>query len=250
MNNPTKPEHVSKKRTSFGIVILRILVTAVVGASFLVGALYVFTPTAIRNPTNAHYHFRMNLEVNGKLVNFAENKYQTDALSDSCSAALTKQPIHFHDRVNQFVHVHWANMTGGEVLKNYGWNMIGGLPDTLGWRFDKGNILSPVSVHGNDLPSRPINTSYYVYVGNSSSYSEKTWKSFLDQPLTVFFNNSSTAQSHSNTDKHSVDDQKLVRLNNVIGSTVIFVQRERPTEAQIKDRFDHLEPLPETQCSG
>jgi hypothetical protein len=246
------PKPVSNNR---GIRLLR-LVTGVLVFVFVItlaaiSFMYFTTPPALRRPTTEHFHFRMDLVIAGKSVNFADDKYQTDYMTDSCSALLTKQPVHFHDHTNQFVHIHWASITGGEVLKDYGWNLIGGFSNTLGLRFDRGNIFRRTPIHGDDLPALPEGAKEYIYVGDATNYTERTWSSFVEQPLPVFFR--APLDGHSNETEvtaTSTDEQKLVQLNHVIGSTVIFVQSGRPTDAQIKDHFTHLEPLPLTQCAG
>ncbi len=110
--------------------ILRIIVGSLLGLIILVGGLvalfYNSTPAALRQPTSAHFHFRLQIIADGQAVNFADDKYQTDFNADICSATLTKQPFHFHDKLDQFVHIHWKSMTGGLLLINYGWNLIGG----------------------------------------------------------------------------------------------------------------------------
>lgn len=238
------------KNSNTGIIVLRSIVGLFLLLFISLCLMYLVTPAEIRNPTNTHFHFRMDLVIEGKPVDFAQDKYQTGFKTDICSALLTKQPVHFHDRVNQFVHIHWAGITGGEVLKDYGWNMIGGLSNTLGWRFDKGSLLTPVGIHGAELPSLSKGSSEYVYVADGTSFKERTWESFLHQPLPVFFRAPLDKQARDLEPAISTDEQKLVQLNNVIGSVVIFVQKDRPTQAQISDRFSHLEPLPKTQCAG
>src|SRR5882757_6514279 len=77
---------------------LRVLI-AVVGSVVVISGLfvlyaYVTTPAIIRNPAFQHLHFRMQIAVDGKSVNFAEKEFQTPAGHDVCNADLTKQPIH------------------------------------------------------------------------------------------------------------------------------------------------------------
>jgi hypothetical protein len=118
------------------LVVGLLLLAVVVGGVWLAAA-YAFSPAAIRHPARTHFHFRLQVINGGTPVNFAEDKFQTPFDTDNCSAALTREPIHFHDQLDQFVHIHWAGMTGGLLLKNYGWNFISGPDDTLGYRFDQ-----------------------------------------------------------------------------------------------------------------
>ncbi len=220
---------------------------------------YAATPLAIRNPKPDHLHFRIQVLVNGTAVNFSDSKFQIDYNKDFCSAALTKEPFHFHDGRDQFAHVHWKGMTGGEFLKSYGWNFVGGLKGLLGYQILVWNKIVPAPIHGNALPKLPANTSFYVYTGDEAAYQEKSWQDFLHQPLENFFGHSSnlsvmqnlwswlvpTASAHGDS-----ADEELTEINNLVGNVVIFVQKDRPTDAQVKDRFNQLVPLTDSVCGG
>lgn len=239
-------------------LVLRIILAAV-GLTILVvagwvGYAYVDSPAAIRHPQATHYHFRLQIINGGSPVNFADAKYQTPFNKDICTAALTKEPIHFHDNLDQFVHIHWAGITGGLLLKNYGWNLIDGPAGALGYRFDQLPHLTQVAIHGLVLPAPPKDAQFYIYTGNQDGYQERDWNSFLNEDLRDFFAGKKaaigshwplvpTAWAHG-------DDEKLTQLNDVLGSVVIFAQKDRPTDQQIKDRFNHLVPLPESSCGG
>jgi hypothetical protein len=250
-------------------VILRwvvgVLAAALILAGGWVGFAYAFSPAAIRHPQRTHFHFRLQIINGGTPVNFADSKFQTPFDTDICNADLTKQPIHFHDRLDQFVHIHWAGITGGLLLKNYGWNFITGADDTLGYRFDKFPSLTRVPIHGQALPKPPAGAKYYVYIVSDQGYKERDWNDFLKQDLRDFFaGKPSTATSGSLLDRlvpaasahgdeaaaAGATEEQLAKLNDVVGSVIIFVQKDRPTEAQIQDRFNHLVPLPESTCAG
>src|SRR6478752_3561303 len=106
----------------------------------LVGSFYGYafasTPLNIRQPLLEHYHFRLQIIVDGKPVNFASSAFQEGYSKDNCNVGLTSHPFHFHDGKNQVTHVHWEGMTGGQLLKYYGWNYIGGRDNSLGFRMD------------------------------------------------------------------------------------------------------------------
>ena len=44
------------------------------------------------------------------------------------------------------------------------------------------------------------------------------------------------------------EEEQLTRINNLVGNVVIFVQSDKPTDRQIKDRFNDLEPLTDSSC--
>lgn len=223
--------------------VLRLLLGVVLGLAaaglLWLGYVYSFSPAAIRHPSSTHFHFRLQVIVDGEPVNFAEPKFQTAFNKDLCTAALTNEPIHFHDSVDQFVHVHWSGITGGLLLKDYGWNLIGGPSDTLGYRFDKLPKLLRVPIHGPALPQPPQGAKFYVYTGGKDSFKQRNWDDFLNKDLKSFLPSASAS-----------DNQSLVRLNDVLGSAVIFAQKNQPSDQQVRDAFDHLLPLPTSSCSG
>lgn len=232
-----------------------------------VGAIYATSPDPIRNPKFEHYHFRMQLLVDGKAENFGQAKYQTHLDTSNCNVELAQSPIHFHDSKDQFVHIHWKGMTGGLVLKNYGWNFLGGSDNVLGYRFDNLGDIKDVPIHGRDLPNIPKDSKYYVYAGDETSYVERSFDEFKSQDLETFFGKKSNLDtsgtysiwnwlfpkasahsSHAHADETSAE--QLERINNLIGNVVIFVQKDPPTSQQVKERFQMLEPLSDSTCAG
>ncbi|HSX02952.1 MAG TPA: hypothetical protein VLI05_06630 [Candidatus Saccharimonadia bacterium] len=255
---------VTKARADRATVVLRwavgVVLAAVVVLAGLAAVAYAQTPEGIRHPAGTHYHFRLQLIVGGQAVNFGSAAYQTPLNHDICTAKLTNEPIHFHDNLDQFAHIHWAHITGGLFLKNYGWNLVGGLSGVLGYRFDQLPKVTAVPIHGHVLPAPPAGAHYYIYTGDQTSYQQRNWNDFLHQDINVFFGHPtiSAAQPTSQswwlwlvpTASAHGDETELTELNHVVGSAVIFVQPEAPTAAQIKDRFNHLIPLPTSTCGG
>jgi len=248
----------------FGLLALVILVT--VGYGYI----YFSTPTHIRKPTYQHYHFRTQILVDGKAVDFSKDEFQKETgTSTTCSAAVGSAPIDFHDKMDQFTHVHWNGMTGGEFLKDFGWNYIGGNDDVLGQRYDDGLKPSPVKIYGDLLPAVPEKSNFYVYTGDKESYQQKTWDNFLSQDLESFFGKKSNighsdevsfnvsdwlfpkAYAHGGVmDEHESNksEEELTRINNLVGNVVIFVQKDEPSKEQIQERFNNLVPLHESSC--
>lgn len=274
MNEETTPKPPNKLRrillAAGGAVLAIVLV-----AGAYAGYTYASSPAIIRKPQIEHYHFRMQILVNGTAQNFASKDYQTGYSKDQCNASLPDQPIHFHDNKDQFVHIHWEGMTGGLVLKYYGWNYVGGLRGALGYRFDNLRHIQKVPTHGNYLPAVPAGASFYVYTGDEKGYKQKSFDDFKRQDLEQFFGKTSNLPAHElNHQKSSLldtlfprayahgaevhsaatgdEDEKarLTRINNLIGNVVIFVQKGQPTDQQIKARFAMLAPLSESTCGG
>lgn len=258
-----------KKILIFGSSALAAVVL-ITGAVY--GALFFSTPEHLRQPSFQHYHFRTQILVNGKAVDFSQDKYQKETgTSAACSAAVGSVPIDFHDKMDQLTHVHWTGMTGGEFLKDYGWNLIGGNNELLGRRYDNGIIPSSINIYGKLLPAVSNQDNYYVYTGDKSSYQQKDWNNFLKQDLETFFGKKSNvghsedipstsfldrvspkAYAHGDVmDAHSSSnksEEELTRINNLIGNVVIFAQDTQPTKQQIEARFNKLVPLHDSSC--
>ena len=273
---PEKPSHKKSRKRFLKILAVSVAVLLALPVSYA-GYIYAASPEVIRKPKLEHYHFRMQILVNGKAENFGENKYQQDYAKDQCNANLPEQPIHFHDNKDQFVHIHWEGMTGGMVLKYYGWNYIGGLNKALGYKLDNLKDIQKVNTHGNFLPEIPKDAKFYIYTGDQSGYSERNFNEFTTADLEDFFGKASNFMTYKASKKTSlldgllpkasahggVDDgndgepgepeteeQRLTRINNLIGNVVIFVQKDKPNDRQIKERFNKLEPLSDSTCGG
>jgi hypothetical protein len=245
ITEPTKKTSSKKLELVLGVLIGLILVLGLGGYALEYG----LSPASIREPKHIHFHFRMILLNSGKAVEFGQAAFQTDFNKDVCSAALTKQPIHFHDNLSQYGHIHWAGMSGGLILKNYGWNLIGGIPSTLGYRFDEGILPVRVPIHGNALPTRPAGAQYYIYSGTATSHTKRRSTDFLNQPLDTFLRSSPVIDANEGISTMQMDS-KAVATNDVVGNVVIFVQKDAPTSAQITTEFNNFMPLPDSPCEG
>ena len=226
----------------FGVLLL----VALFGGWY--GWAYKTTPSVLQSPTAAHYHFRLQIINDGQPVNFASEPFQTPYDKFSCSMDLPEEPIHFHDNLDQLVHIHWQGITGGMVLKNYGWNEIGGRDTILGYRFDGGFWPQAITTHGNILPQKPTQFNYYLYTGDQTGRQLRNWQEFLDKDLYTFFIKTVTPNT-TNTPSTSME-MGTTKIKNVVGNVVLFVQDKQPTEEDIQKYFDNLIPLPESTCGG
>jgi len=279
-DNESTKENEEIKSTSklrqLGIPFAGVVAAILLVAGGFYGYLYASTPSHLRNPEFEHYHLRTQIVVDGESVDFSHNEFQEEYDANSCSAEITGQPIDFHDDQDQMAHVHWSGITGGEFLKFYGWNLIGGEDDSLGRRYDQGMMrMHHIDTAGNLLPVIPDDANFYVYIGDADSYEQKDWDTFLSEDLEDFMGKKSYLNTDDETsfnpldlftqkayahggevDEHSEpiegeeDEARLERINNLIGNVVIFVQNEEPTDEQIKDRFNNLTPLHDSVCGG
>lgn len=239
------------------------------------GYLYASTPEHLRNPAFEHYHFRTQIIVNGEPIDFSQKEFQEEYDKTSCSADIGGQPVDFHDGMDQMAHIHWRGVTGGEFLKYYGWNFIGGADNQLGRRYDQGMMkMQRIDTAGKLLPTPPDNPKFYVYVGDEDGYEQKDWNDFLHMNIEDFFgkksllNTSNTTinifdlftqkvfahgmvdDGHQETNEGENEKDRLERINNLVGNVVLFVQENEPTAEQIKDRFANLVPLQDSVCGG
>lgn len=228
---------------------------------------FLSSSSMVRLPKIEHAHFRLQVVIEGKKENFADARYQQAYEKGVCSGELSQEPIHFHDSKDQVVHVHWKGVTGGDVLKYYGWNLTGGLDTILGYRFDKSLIPEPVPIHGTNLPAMPAQAKLWVYMGNQETFQQRNLTDFLDQSLEDFFDRKSTvnvdmatylqnfftpvAKAHEGHDHtETKTPAQLEAINNLLGNIVIFVQQNEPTSEAIKEKFNALEPLTDSTCGG
>lgn len=263
------PGKIQKARPG-ALKLLRIGILCLVAVFLVVSILaYTVTPAAIRKPSYQHYHLRLQVSADGTAVDFSKAAFQEGYSKDNCNADLTAHPFHFHDSRDQLAHVHWDHMTGGLLLKYYGWNYIGGPSNTLGYRFDRLPKVSSVPIHGEVLPKLAQGDQLYVYTGDKDNYSLRNASDFLHQDFEQFLGKQSnlgndgqtsfldklfpkayahSGEHHDSTDNHSEAD--LEAVNNLLGNIVIFAQKDKPSDAQVKDRFDHLIPLEASTCGG
>lgn len=238
----------------------------------IVGVQYLSSPEHIRSPSTEHYHFRMQIIHNDSLINFAEEKYQEDYAAGQCTAELTDTPIHFHDNINQLTHIHWNGVRGGDVLKYYGWNLVGDSDHQLGKRFDEFPWGSTVPVKGQLLPNYSDGDKFYVYTGEENNFERRVLNDFLNQDLEVFFGTESLlkegddllsnlknlviqktyahSEGHLSEENEDLENQRLTRINNLIGNVIIFVQDEEPTDDHVNEQFSLLTPLQDSTCGG
>ena len=256
-----------------------------IGVLGLGGVAYAFfrpgTDSApLRPPYVAHHHFRLQLVVEGESVDFSQEQFQEPYTAGICSGDLTETPIHFHDNKDQFVHIHWDKITGGQVLKYYGLNLIGGPDETIDYRPTEEIEPTTVPIKDKLLPEPSPEVQYWVYVGDETEYRAREAEEFLREDLEEFFGvksqitiNRETMAEEEEEDynyqpfrvraaaqtrgmDHSMDtgeettEEELKDLHNLLGNVVIFAQEAEPTPEQITARFDDLVPLEKSSCGG
>jgi hypothetical protein len=276
-NDETPTDKPLPKRRPYKQWIMRTLAGVVALILCGVGLAYVASPAVIRSPRLEHAHVRMQVIVDGRAVNFGDSTFQIAKGDAGCTTDIPDRPIHFHDNKDQFVHLHWKGMTGGLILKNYGWNEIGGLDGTLGYRFDHLPYPRRLPTYGNVLPAMPKDAQLWVYSGDEKGYTWRLTDDFLKQDVETFFHKKSKVNaseqssllerlffakaaahgtgSHDAQGNHAEghaesNEQRLERINNLLGNVVIFAQKDKPTAEQVESRFQQLTPLSDSTCGG
>ena len=263
---PTSSPTALQKYTKPILILLAVLVSIL---ALGYGYIFLVSPANIRSPQLEHAHLRFQYIVDGESINFGEDKFQEDYIKGQCSALFPEKPIHFHDNQDQFVHLHWKGVTGGQLLKYYGNNLIGGQSDSLGYKFDSPLEIKSTPIHGDLLPETGAD-NLWIYTGTAESYERRTAEDFLNQDFESFFGTESTvktietsglwdlfsakAYAHGEVnDDHSSsepDAADLKRVQNLLGNVVIFAQEAEPTNEEIMEKLNNLIPLNDSTCGG
>jgi hypothetical protein len=225
---------------------IRILMLLLVLTGIILGGLYLATPKRFSQPTFEHLHFRMQYIYRGQAENFGSPRYQVDYLKDVCDGTLPESPVHFHDNKDQIVHIHWTSMTGGDVLKFYGLNKIGGLDSHMGLKFDQvfnfPPKLTPIPIHSQSLPKPSGEDKFFVYIGDKDSYRSKPLDNFLSQDLETFFGKNSQIREDieksqkkttiNQTDTYKTHIKSVTDYLSLNAKAHSGVEHSNPTEAQ------------------
>jgi hypothetical protein len=209
MNQKPMPKFNLKNLSILAICIVLIIA---VGYSTLRFAL---SKDNISFPKKDHSHFRIKYVFNGQEENFGGPRYQTDYTKDVCGGTLTEAPLHFHDNKTDYQHEHWARMTGGQMLKFYGLNYIGGLNNTMGFKIDEFPKITPVPIYGNHLPEPRKDDKFWVYTGTENTVNPGNWEiknrtfeEFINQDFETFFGKES--QERKDIEKYGVSYLNLL----------------------------------------
>jgi hypothetical protein len=168
-------------------------------------------------PKQDHSHFRIKYIFNGQEENFGSPRYQTDYTKDICDGSLTESPLHFHDNKTDYQHLHWARMTGGQMLKFYGLNLIGGLDGYIGFKMDKLPKITPVPIYGKHLPEPRKEDQFWVYTGVENKdekgilngnweFQKRNFEDFKNKSFEEFFGVES--QARKDLERYGIVDQK------------------------------------------
>ena len=213
----------SAKRNIFYLiwVLLTIVVIGLLAFNFA-------SPAHITFPSKEEQLIRFQLIIDDQQIDFAQFQFQEPNSAPLCSEELASRPFGFYQNHSQILNLHWDNVTGVEIMRNYGFNNTGPFTGYLGVRLDDFPKISPVSVHG-DFLTTPQDYMYYVYTGNQFRYSRRDPSEFLNTSIEKFIENDSrnsrnswiggvTAQAQISTNKGE-DLEKELFLETTESST-------------------------------
>jgi hypothetical protein len=189
----------------------------------------------ISYPAKDHSHFRIKYVFNGQEEDFGSPRYQTDYTKDVCDGTLTESPLHFHDNKPDYQHTHWTRLTGGQFLKFYGINKIGGLDDTMGFKLDQLPKVTTVPIYGKHLPEPRNNDKFWAYTGVEKSNNSGIWETkqrsiddFVNQDFETFFG----VESQVRKDIEKYGTLNLDFFRSVRATAHSGVEHSTPTEEQ------------------
>jgi hypothetical protein len=189
------------KNTTIALISLVLIFTLVYGT-----IRFGLSKDNISFPQKDHSHFRIKYIFNGQEENFGSPRYQTDYTKDICDGSLTESPLHFHDNKADYQHQHWTKNTGGQFLKFYGLNFIGGLDGFMGFKIDQLPKITPVPIYGKHLPEPRKGDTFWVYTGLESNgkweIKNRKFADFVDQDFETFFGTES--QVRKDLEKYDV----------------------------------------------
>jgi hypothetical protein len=196
-------------------------------------AVFVFNPSVIRSPKVAHHHFRMQLYIDDAYVNFSESQFQESYDLGQCDGSLTNTPIHFHDKKDQFVHIHWKNITGGQVLKYYGLNRIDIIDDYMGITFKDGwNKPQLLKIHGKAIPQTSKNLYVYQVKDGEAILREKD--DFLFDDLESFFGVKSSLTEAQEEEENSFFEIRGLAHREGGDKIEVEIKSEQTTQTEAK----------------
>jgi hypothetical protein len=216
-------------KTTAKILITTLLILGITYATLRFG----LSKENIAIPAQDHSHLRIKYVFNGQEENFGSPRYQTDYTKDICDGSLTESPLHFHDNKPDYQHLHWARVTGGQFLKFYGINYIGGLDNYMGFKVDKLPNITPVPIYGKHLPEPRKDDKFWIYTGiqdNKGEWQTKTrsLEDFKNQTFEEFLG----VESQARKDYEKYTNLNLLNLGKITTYAHAGVEHKDLSEEQ------------------
>jgi hypothetical protein len=265
-----QPEQAKKKQLDLGdlwnfrrfkwIVLFLSLLTIVSTMGLFAFTTFVSRPY-FNNPQFTNYHLRLQLVYDGQLIPFTNQNIQEINEFKVCDLSLLTKPIYQNSFNSELFQVNWEGITGGEILKYYGLNLVGGSDNTLGYRFS--GLSKPQAIETlkgiSVKPTKQQKT--FVYQNRQDGYTKIDPLDFLFKDIEVvvkksnirlqreqsqpnnFFGIKTLAQSEKPVVQQQEFESNLSLDYDLIGNVVVFVEDSEPSEDRIIDRFNNFIPL-------
>jgi hypothetical protein len=213
------------------------------------------------SPQFTNYHLRLQLIYSGELTPFAKQTIQEINEFKVCDLSLLTKPVYQNTFNSQLFRVNWEGITGGEILKYYGLNLVGGPNDILGYRLKGFSIPQAIQTKNkiNTKPAKQQKT--FVYQNRQDGYAKIDPLDFLYKDIELVLKKSNIRLQREESQPAGVlgvkafaqDEKPIVQQQefesklsldyDLIGNVVVFVADLEPTEDVIIDRFNNFIPL-------
>lgn len=140
------------------------------------------SPRPITFPKKAEYQARLQIVVEGDAIDFSQQPFQNNAL-ELCSNDIIDRPFGVYEGNSQIIHMHWENLTGANLLRNYGFKNTGPFENYLGVNLNNFPDYEPISIQGNLITTPEETFEYYVYTGNQFTYTRRDETEFLNRSI-------------------------------------------------------------------
>jgi hypothetical protein len=196
-------------------------------------------------PAQDHSHLRLKYIYQGQEEDFGSPRYQTDYTKDVCNGSLTTSPLHFHDQKTDYQHLHWARSTGGQFLKFYGLNFIGGMDQYMGFKLDELPKITPIPIHSNSLPKPRDGDKFFVYSGTETlegwKYQKRNFDDFIKQDFETFFGKES--QVRKDFEENKKNQSSILRILNSIQISAHEGKDHKTLDEETKHNMEVAEKL-------
>ena len=250
------------KRTLFYICI--VCITVLLGFIFL-SYTVVSRPHLIK-PVATFFKLKTRIYYQKTPLELTQNDI-ADQSNSNCGLAVTEKPFYLDKDKKNVVQVRWEGMTGGELLKYYGFNYLSGLNDLIGVQYRGPFDIKPVRpLAVSKLTSSDL---LYIYSGSDKDFKLLNSQNFLYQDLENTIKKSrlrtkrekessklildtisvSGEESSGLTLEPQLTEGQLNDINNIVGSLAIFIQRDTPSNTDVINSFNSMERLSSESCS-
>jgi hypothetical protein len=260
-------------------IVLVVTIVGFLGFSFA-------SPMSVSFPKKETSQIRLLLSIDGNQTNFSTPQFQKP-ISQLCNQDISPYPIGAYNQSSQVLNLHWKDMTGSNILRYYGFNNKGPFKGYMGVNLTNFPNYEAVPILGELLPAPKEDYNYFVYTGNQYSYTQRKRSEFLNKSITDLLDSSNSSKNsiisintnaqvskekNENIDKEIIINQTppipvsseessqpssiqtpaqpKPEEDTVLGTIVVFIQKNEPTQEQVMLKFTNLEQAPVNLCNN